>query len=191
VSSVATAEGRQFYVGAHADESSSATRFFKMDDFRFYGRALSAAEVALVAQGESAGATRLRLACAPSGALAPSIALQGTPAYDPSLLGPLSLQLGSLEPGRTGFLVVGLSGRELLGLPILPWPIPSFGTGCALGASLDVVLPLATGTGSLALPLDLRAAGWSQPAHLYFQAFVLGSAGGYASDVLDVCVRER
>ncbi|MBL8896450.1 MAG: hypothetical protein JNM84_02425 [Planctomycetes bacterium] len=191
VNSVATAEGRQFYVGAHADESSSATRFFKMDDFRFYGRALSAAEVALVAQGESAGATRLRLACAPSGVLAPSIALQGVPAYDPSLLGPLSLQLGSLEPGRTGFLVVGLSGRELLGLPILPWSLPSFGSGCALGASLDVVLPLATGTGSLALPLDLGAAGWSQPAHLYFQAFVLGSAGGYASDVLDVCVRER
>jgi hypothetical protein len=191
VSSVATTEGRQFYVGAHADEVTSATRFFKLDDFRFYARALSASEVALLVQGESAGATRVPLACAPSGALAPTIALQGVPAYDPALLGPLSLRLDSLEPGRAGFLIVGLSGRELFGLPSLPFPLASFGNGCALGASLDAVLPLATGSGSIALPLDLGAAGWSQPAQLYFQAFVLGAAGGYASDVLDVCVRER
>ena len=191
VNSVATTEGRQFYVGANADEVTSATRFFKMDDFRLYGRALSAAEVALVAQGESAGASRVPLTCAPSGAPAPTIALQGVPAFEPTLLGPLSLQLGALEPGRAGFLVVGLSGRELLGLPILPWPLASLGSGCALGAAPDVVLPLATGTGSIAVPLDLGAAGWSQPSHVYFQALVLGSAGGYASDVLDVCVRER
>ncbi len=191
VSSVAMTEGRQFFVGGHSDEPSAATRFFALDDFRLYGRALSDAEVALIARGENAGATLVPRSCAPSASVAPTIALQGLPAYEQSLAGPLSIRLEALEPGRAGFLVAGLSGRELFGLPILPWPLTGLGASCELGAAPDLVLPFATGAGSVAFPLDLRGVGWSQPAHVYFQALVLGSSGGYASDVLDVCVRER
>jgi PKD repeat protein len=148
-----TIANTQFLVGKH-DASPTHARYYAMDDFRVYGRALSYGEVLGTMAGENASAGRYGDDCWAFGTV-PAIGAIGRP------------QMGNASFALT-FTGGGVNANQTLAVPIgffaaagLPVPLPG-GFACGnLETSLDLLAAVVTdanGDAVLALPVPLLPA---------------------------------
>ncbi|MGE0142301.1 MAG: PKD domain-containing protein [Planctomycetota bacterium] len=167
-------------VGAVPSGSSRATSHYHMDDFRFYSRALSPAEILGAMLSEQASATTFGSGCA---------GLSGVPTISGSGGQPklgnagFSVQVGNVDAGSVIATLIGVlavdGGARPVDLSLV------FGPGCQ-AETLPDLAAFVIGVGPsaslpLALPLDPALAG----AHIYVQAAAFGAPSAM-SPALDI-----
>jgi PKD repeat protein len=167
---LATATG--FHVGRWGTSTSTYSRWYSMDDFRFYGRALSAAEVAAAMASESPSAGTFGTGCAGPGGVPRISSSGGAPSIGN---GTFAVDLANAEPGRPTAVNFGLFAHGFGNLPINVSPF--LGAGCLVENSLDVTAPVVHG-GSTSIPAGIPNNAAMKGAHLYAQFVILGSGAG-------------
>ena len=177
--------GGQLVIGNYSSTSSAFSRYFDIDDFRVYGRALTTAEIAAIGASENPAATTFGVACSgPS--TAPTVSgAGGAPAIGNANF---AVEAGNLEPGVTQVLNIGLFTSSP-GLPYdLGTVLPATHTGCLAQVFPDAVGVALNGTSSTLVPLPVPNSAVLAGNHVFCQVITLGSVGA-VSDVLDVNVQ--
>jgi hypothetical protein len=178
-----TFQAGNLIVGSYSTTAGSFTRYFDIDDFRVYARALTPAEIATAMASESPAATTFGDGCA-GPATTPSILAQnGAPALGNAVF---RIEATDLEAGRPQAIFMGLSATGGGTLPLdISLLLGASYAGCEFEVLPDLIAVPLPGTPSggvnLALSNDPILAG----LHVYAQAIVLGSLGA-ASPALDV-----
>ena len=168
-----------FIVGAYGTTTSLFTRYFDMDDFRFYGRALTAAEILGCMVKEQAAATTFGDGCAGPGGV-PTIAGNGQPT-----LGNLGfvVNIDQTEAGRVAAILLGTlavdGGARPLDVSFL------FGPGC-LAETLPDLGAFVVGVGpNNPFPLPIPNIPALAGGHVYAQGLVFGTSGA-VTPALDI-----
>ena len=176
--------GTRFMAVAAQGDSGLSTfgQHYAMDDFRYFTRALTAAEIAAVMAGEAPSAGPYGTACAGPGG-PPAVSGSGLPQIGNLAFG---VDLTSAEPGRACLLVLGIRPATFGVIDLSAF----LGTGCLLQTDPLLLLASATsgaGTASMPLPIppDVSLVG----AHAYTQWLVVGSQGA-VSQVLDINLQQ-
>lgn len=175
--------GTRFMAVAAQGDSGLSTfgLHYDMDDFRYYTRALSQADIMNVMLAEEPSAGTFGTACAgPSGL--PVIAGQGLPALGN---GSFAVDLTNAEASRPCALVIGATPAAFGVVDLSAF----LGTGCSLQTDPLVVIASATsGSGAASQPLPIPAGNNLIGLHLYTQWVILGTQGA-VTQVLDVNVQ--
>ncbi|MFQ5504441.1 MAG: PKD domain-containing protein [Planctomycetota bacterium] len=176
----ATAGG--FKVGWHSSTSSVYTRYYQMDDFRFYSHARTATQIKADMSQELATTSRFDKGC--NGTLGvPLISANSTPTAGNATF---AFTVDKTETGKPGILIMGFAARKLIGIVPLPWSLDFVygpGSGCKLNVDQTFTWS-ATGNGgkiSIGVPLPSGIEG----LHAYVQWLAFGSVGA-VSKGLDV-----
>jgi hypothetical protein len=187
VATFSASEGTAFKIAMHTSSANAFTRFFEMDDFRFYSRALDQIGIYEEIGNENPTGSTFDRGCAGSYGRA-GIGLSGDPDISPWNHSPTTIRLTRLEPGRPGVLIFGLSAIYVGNLPLLPMDISAAlrTLGCTLGVEPGIVAPFSTGSGSYSFTTYLGGQPIRSGTHLYLQALIVGRVDGYATPVLDV-----
>ena len=168
-----------FIVGAYGTTTSLFTRYFDMDDFRFYGRALTGAEILGCMAKEQAAATTFGDGCAgPSGV--PTIAANGQPTLGNA---GFVINVDNTEVGQNAIILIG---TLVVQGGLRPLDVSSvFGPGCLAETLSDLAaFPLGTGPNN-AFPLGIPNVPALAGGHAYAQGFVFGTSGA-VSPALDI-----
>jgi PKD repeat protein len=179
-----------FKVGYHTSLTSGMGRYYDVDDFRMYGRALSAAEIQIAILNETPSTSMFGAGCAgPSGA-APTVGSSGgAPQVGNSNY---TINVSGMEPGRPAVLALG-------GLAVAGGALPAdvsflLGAGCQLEIAQDVAAILGNATGTASLPLAIPNNSLLSGSHLYGQVIVVGSGfslpfAGALSPAIDINIQ--
>jgi PKD repeat protein len=172
-----------FLVGGYTTSTALYTRYFEMDDFRLYGRALTPAEILGCAVQEQASATTFGAGCAGASGVPTIAGSGGQPTVGNAAF---QIDIGNVEAGQLTALLIGVlavdGGARPLDISFL------FGPGCVaetlpdLGAFVAGVGP--SSSFPLTIPNDPALAG----GHVYAQALVFATDGA-ASPALDVNIQ--
>jgi len=157
------------------NRSVSATKNFDLDDFRFYGTALTPAQVKAEMMQENPTTSPFDL-----GSSGPSTVptIMGSTAPAPGTA-TFAVDMENLEASNPGVLMVGLGATKAFGAIPLPFNIDFLlaGTGNNLHVDPFFFLPFAssaTGTASIGLPIPAVAV---EGVHLYAQGLLVGTTG--------------
>jgi len=162
-----------FAVGAQGTSGlSPAATNYSMDDFRFYSRALTAAQIQSELTSENPTTCVYDAGCTDSNGYSPRLTANGAPR-----VGNLAFTLlaTGMEPGRPAAIFVG-AFTSLGG--ILPLPLAGtgiFGAGCALSVTPDVALNFFSGGGNITLPSPVPNDPTLAGGHAYSQLITIGS----------------
>ena len=177
----AETQGTNFNVAWHQDNMLPYTQFYDMDDFRFYARALSAAEIMASMAQENPTTSTYDSACAGPGGN-PLIGAVGVPRVpNPGFM----LTLSSAEANVPATLAIGFQ-THLGG--VLPIPLGVLGATCNLSLLPETFVSTATGAGSVTFPAPIPGDASLRGAHIYAQYILLGSQGAVTSG-LDINVQ--
>ncbi|MBK9386209.1 MAG: PKD domain-containing protein [Planctomycetes bacterium] len=161
------------FVGSYSTlRTSNFTRYFDMDDFRIYSRALTPAEIQTEIAAENPTSAGMDAGCTDSNNFSPALTTNGAPQI--GNLG-FALVASGLEPGRPAAIYVGLSASLGGILPLDLTGTGIFNTGCNLLVSPDIILNFATGAGTVVLPAPIPLDPTLQGGHTYNQVILLSS----------------
>jgi PKD repeat protein len=161
------------FVGSYSTlRTSNFTRYFDMDDFRIYSRALTPAQIQTEIAAENPTTANMEAGCVDSNSFAPSLSANGAPQI--GNLG-FALVASGLEPARPAAVYIGL-GAYLGGfLPLDLSGTGIFNGGCNLLVSPDIILNFPTGAGTVVLPAPIPIDPTLQGGHTYNQVILLSS----------------
>jgi hypothetical protein len=163
----------QLSVGSFAgNPANNFTRFFDMDDFRLYSRALTQGQIQIELASENPTTSSYDAGCTDSNGFAPRLAANGAPRI--GNLG-FALLASGLEPGRPVALYFGISTSLGGLLPLDLFGTGNFGAGCVLSVTPDVALSFASGGGNVTLPSPIPIAPTLAGRHAYLQLIQLSS----------------
>jgi PKD repeat protein len=161
------------FVGSYSTlRTSNFTRYFDMDDFRIYSRALTPGQIQSELTAENPTTAGMDAGCTDSNSFSPALTSNGPPQIGNLGFG---LVASGLEPGRPAAVYIGLSAH--LG-GILPLDLAGtgiFNTGCNLLVAPDIILNFPTGTGTVVLSAPIPLDPTLQGGHTYNQVILLGS----------------
>ncbi|MBL8899175.1 MAG: PKD domain-containing protein [Planctomycetes bacterium] len=165
--------GGQFLVGSYStSRTNNITRFFDMDDFRLYSRALTPAQIVSEIATENPTTANMEAGCVDSNSFAPTLTANGAPQI--GNLG-FALVASGLEPARPAAVYIGLSAYLGGFLPLDLSGSGIFNTGCNLLVSPDIILNFPSGSGTVVLPAPIPIDPTLQGGHTYNQVILLGS----------------
>ena len=183
------AQNTEFHVAYHTSTTSTYSRFYDMDDFRLYNRALNQTDVQNAMMGENPTTSTFGPGCAGTSGVPTIGASGGAPAINNTTF---AIDYANVEPNRPTTLSLGFIASAGGTLPLDVSFLLGAGCGIEQSADLGVGLTTATGSGSfpLAVPNDASLVG----GHLYAQVIVLGSGfpvsgNGAVSPALDINVQ--
>lgn len=164
-----------FIIGSYSTTTSMFTRYFELDDFRVFGRALTPAQILQAMLFENPTTSTFADGCAGPGGVPQLGASGGAPTVAGNTL--FAYEASNMEAGMPAALNLGLQQASNSFLPYDLSFIPGF-SGCYAEVFPDIValgLPNAAGSDSvpLAVPADPALAAF----HIYGQVIVLGTQG--------------
>lgn len=176
--------GANLIVGSYGATSINLfSRYFELDDFRIYGRALTTTELGQAMASENPTTSTFGAGCA-GGAGVPQIGASGgapTATGNPRF----AIEVSRMEAGRPAVLNFGFAVRA----PFLPYDlsfIPGF-SGCAAEVVPDLAnVALPNAIGAVSVPLSIPADPGLVNVHVYVQGVVLGSTQGAVTPALDI-----
>ncbi|MBK9386953.1 MAG: PKD domain-containing protein [Planctomycetes bacterium] len=161
------------FVGSYSTaRTSNFTRFFDMDDFRIYSRALTPAQILSEIAAENPTTANMEAGCTDSNAFTPNLVAVGAPQIGNLGFG---LQVSGLQPGTPAAVYIGLSAYLGGFLPLDLAGTGIFNTGCNLLVAPDIILNFPSGSGSVFLPAPIPIDPTLQGGHTYNQVISLGT----------------
>jgi hypothetical protein len=173
-----------FKVGYHTSAASNHAKWYDIDDFRFYTKALSLAEALGAGLAEAASTGNYGTLCYAGPGSAATISGNGAPTIGNATFAAELNGAGIAEPYA---MVVGF----FPGTAGYPLDISGvLGTGCVLECPLFLIQTGTTvgGAASMSLPIP---AGPYEGLHAYVQAGFVGTTTHGATDLLDINIQKN
>ena len=175
----------EFHVNYHQDPELSFSRYFAIDDFRVYHRALTPAEVLEVMENEPPVSTAFGSSCpGPAGSRAPTLQANGPPRIN-SL--DFAVRVAGVPAGDLVLFFAGVSAVSDPSVGItLPLPLDSLLPGTPSGCQLEVLpfssrLDLADTSGQAVLRLPIPDLPEYIGTGVLVQALVLGNTSSVSN----------
>ena len=182
------AQGGRFLVGGFGASDSRFTRYFELDDFRFFGRALTASEIQAGLPSENPTTALFGSGCAgPTGI--PSLTSSGGP---PTIDGnpAFALRVSGMEPGQPAFVNLGLKQTSARILPFNVGAVLDPYIGCSIDCLNDlIVLGAPNLGGSAVVSLPIAADPVLANFNIYAQVMVLSLQRGAVSQAMIINVK--
>ncbi|MGA1522893.1 MAG: PKD domain-containing protein [Planctomycetota bacterium] len=182
------AQGGSFLIGGFGASDSRMTRYFEFDDFRLYGRAMTAFEIQAGLSSENPTTALFGSGCpGPTGI--PSLSAAGGA---PSALGNpgFRLQISGMQPGMPAYVNLGLKQTSARILPFNVGAVLDPYVGCSIDCLNDLIVlgaPNLGGSGLVSVPIaaDPVLANF----HIYAQVMVLSLQRGAVSRAMIINVK--
>ncbi len=172
-----------FYVGKWST-SATYSRYYSMDDFRMYSRALTQAQIQAAMKAENPTTSTFGPGC---GTPVPTISANGMPNT-----GNAGFRLSLSGAANSKLMALSLGTQAHLG-GAAPVAIGALGTGCQLEHTFDLLLAIGvtstTGTNTFPLPIppgDPGLIGF----HAYATYYVGPLGTGQATSTLDINIQQ-